>query len=865
LKASEILDAFGASPDEARGEGYRAFCPVHEQDGGHSPSLILDFTEEGKCLVHCQSRSCDYGAIVAAAGLSPRDLVKVSHIGQSTRRKASAPAPVAARVNAATGAYRAARALAEHLVEEPKGRVAAMLRDRFSIDPTTVTATVADALGIGLDPESLRLTVTARRADGAVAFVQGRASDPKDSLRWIGLPNPEGGRWDAAGFIGTVDRSRPVLIVEGPSDGLTVAALDAYDVVAVRGATQARRISEVETQLPDREVFIAADNDPAGRLFAETVAETLAVTVESVRIAHLPEGSDVGDFRSIDPATFGERFAALLADAVAYERPEPAFEYGQFVRPGAADYDLSRAVAAYAETIGHGIAWNPSHGYLYYDGRVWRERADLHVRRLAHRLGLRIRRDAGDRLAHGDSDGARELSKLATSFLSTSRIDRLLRELQAVPGVFREADEFDADPNVLAAANGLVNLRTGSIRPVRREDYITKRLDVDYNPDAKAPRFERFLTEVFVDANGAPDLELRDFMQALFGYGATGHTSEEIFVVLNGKGGNGKSKLLEAIGHVFGPHVTTTPFATFEAKTGGGGIPNDLAALKGARFVWAHEANGKRMEESTLKAVTGQDVISARFLHKEFFSYRPQFLLMLSANQLPSFFGQDDGLWRRVKLVHFRAQFRGKNAERDLSEKLAAEAEGILAWAVRGSMAWYANGRRLPACAAVELASSQYRQDSDPLGDFLGANVAKTGNRMDVVYYADLYTRYAEYAQDGGERATGSKKFGIMLDERIGPREGINGRTSWPAHVRGYRLLSPREMAERLAQVRREIEGDGGNVTSAEIEEALAQLPRIPVPATAAKHAGKRFGQALDLSGYAGADVDDVLTPGTGA
>lgn len=850
MKASQILDSFAAEP--ADGGGWVALCPVHERGReGASASLKLDFTDS-KALVTCQSQKCDFGQIVAAVGLSPRDLCDVSYIGQSSRRTASkTPAPDAARVTAAGGAYRAARALAEHLVEEPESRVAATLADRFGVDPARLDSVAADALGLGLDYSSMRLTVTTRTADHAVAFVQGRSTDPADSVRWIGLPNPEGGRWDGAGFVGRFDGYRPVLIVEGPSDGLTAAVLDVWDVVAIRGATQAQRIREVEGALAGRTVTIAADQDPAGRRFAVEVAETLSTVVEDLRTATLPDGQDIGDVRMSDPATFAERLTAIVDAAAPFERPEPPFDISQYVSKGASDTDHAAGLLAYAETLGFGIAYNSAHDLLIFDGHQWIPGAALRIRAVAHRLGARIRREAGEALSTGNRDRSDVLYRLGRQFLGTGSLDRMLREIRALPGVHHPASDFDSDPDVILAANGLVDLRTGTLRPVKRSDYVTRRLDTVYTPGAPAPRWTRFLREVFVDAEQQADENLIQWIQTLIGYAATGRTSEEIFVLMTGGGGNGKSRFVGAIEHAFSAYAKTTPFETLEHKPNGGGIPADLAALAGARFVFAHEAEGRRMNEGRLKAITSGNTISARFLHRDFFEFVPAFQLFMSANMNPEVRGQDAGIWRRIKVVQFRASFAGRTAERDLADNLAAEAPGILAWAVEGARQWYAAGRRLPGCAAVEAETEDFRTDSDVLGMFLAEHVEKTGNRRDCLFYLDAWERYLGWSEDAGTNVHSSRKLGVMLDERIGPRTGSRGtdgriRTSKPAHVRGYRLRTETEIRALNARARLEVLGEDRDPTAEEVAEITLRAP-VSIPRIAVKHGGKSYGRAPDL------------------
>jgi putative DNA primase/helicase len=296
-----------------------------------------------------------------------------------------------------------------------------------------------------------------------------------------------------------------------------------------------------------------------------------------------------------------------------------------------------------------------------------------------------------------------------------------------------------------------------------------------------------------VTEEGTTDEEVVDFVHRLIGYGITGHTKEEVFAVLWGSGSNGKSKFLEAIDNVFKAHTTTTPFETFEAKRSGG-IPNDLAALKGARLVMASEGNANApMAEAVIKRLSGRDPITARFMRAEFFTFAPTFLVLLATNAKPRFRGQEEGLWRRILLIPFRRFFTPEERDHDLPEKLKAEAEGIAAWAVRGAMEWYRSG--LGTAATITKETRSYRDESDQLGDFIAERLDITGKSEDRIKNADLYASYKEWS------------FAIGQDDVMHLRTLVNHlttgrpigtyRTSTARGITGARLWSDSERTQR--------------------------------------------------------------------
>lgn len=297
---------------------------------------------------------------------------------------------------------------------------------------------------------------------------------------------------------------------------------------------------------------------------------------------------------------------------------------------------------------------------------------------------------------------------------------------------------------------------------------MTKRVEVDYDAEAKAPRWESYLSEVMLD-----DADMVDYLRRLVGYAITGETSEQCFTVLWGSGANGKTVFTSTLQEVFQAIAVTTPFSTFEQKASGG-IPNDVAALRAARLVFASEGNaGKPMDEALLKQITGRDPVTARFLRKEYFTFVPRFQIFLATNAKPKFVGADEGLWRRVKMVAWNRYFAPHERDAGIFNALLQEAEGILAWAVRGSVSWYAEGLQDPP--AIKEATREYKANSDVLAGFLPGVYIRDENASEIPGKT-VFDSYLEWAAEENLKPSEIVKrtsFYSMMEERGVARHAV--------------------------------------------------------------------------------------------
>ncbi len=363
------------------------------------------------------------------------------------------------------------------------------------------------------------------------------------------------------------------------------------------------------------------------------------------------------------------------------------------------------------------------------------------------------------------------LAKHAAKCESEGKLNAMLAMAQSEPGIPVLPDDLDRDPWLLNVLNGTLDLRTGQLRPHRREDLITKCIPVPYDPQAQCPRWCAFLDRIFEAKQ-----ELIAYVQRAIGYSLTGDTSEHCIFMLHGPGENGKSTQLQTLLGLLDAYAKKTPTETLMVRRGES-IPNDVARLRGARLVVAVEAEaGRRLAEAMVKEVTGGDTIAARFMRQEWFEFVPQFKIWLATNHKPRIIGTDRAIWRRIRLIPFTVIIPKAEQDRQLGEKLQEEWPGILAWAVRGCLDWLAHGLGEPK--EVTRATEEYRAEQDVLGAFLEECCYQKTEA--VALAKDLYAAYRRWCESNGERYTSQQDFGRRLGERqFTPGKGTANVSVW--------------------------------------------------------------------------------------
>jgi putative DNA primase/helicase len=423
----------------------------------------------------------------------------------------------------------------------------------------------------------------------------------------------------------------------------------------------------------------------------------------------------------------------------------------------------------FASQHGHGVRYCFAWGsWLVYDACRWIRDEKAEVERLAKITARLIINEAQ---ACDDDVERAALLKHAAASIKRSKREVMLKDAISEPGIAITTDELDANPWLLNCANCTLDLRTGERGPHDRADLLTKRIPVAYDPLAQCPTFLAFL-----DAIMAHRPNLIEFLQRAIGYSLTGDIREQVFFILHGSGANGKSTLLNILGELLGDYAQQTDTDALMVKQAGG-INNDVARLRAARFVSAVETEeGKRLAEVKIKQFTGGDTVTARFLFQEFFEFKPLFKLFIATNHKPEIKGTDNAIWRRVRLVPFDVTFTPEQQDRTLADKLRAELPGILAWAVQGCFKWQRDGLGLPD--EVKAATKAYREEQDLVALFLTDCCVIEQHAQ--VTAKNLNAAYQEWCKASGEKSITAIELGKRLTERgLTAKKGTGGVRKW--------------------------------------------------------------------------------------
>jgi len=389
------------------------------------------------------------------------------------------------------------------------------------------------------------------------------------------------------------------------------------------------------------------------------------------------------------------------------EREAKATAEPSELEDGTDDGLAERLVRLYGRDLLYTPAWTR---WYIWDGKRYRVDKGTQAREMMLKTSRSIVRDA---LRERDAKKRQELALLSNKARNRTKIGNALWIAEANRKVQADPEELDADPWMLNVENGALNLRDGKLREHRREDRFTRLAPVEFDPDAKAPLWETFLERIL------PDKEVRDYLQRAAGCSLTGDTTAECMFILYGMGANGKSTFLETLRAVLGlDYAVELSTGSVTCSAYGKDLERSLAPLPGMRFATTLElSEEQRLNEQAIKRLVSGEPVRGRFLWNESFEFTPRAKVWIATNHRPKVAGDDDGIWRRIRLVPFDQRIPEAEQDPHLREKLLAELPGILAWMVRGCLAYQEDGLATPE--SIKKASKDYRDEEDAIGGFL--------------------------------------------------------------------------------------------------------------------------------------------------
>lgn len=615
---------------------------------------------------------------------------------------------------------------------------------------------------------------------GVPAFYVVRYNARSDNERKIIHPVYWTGATFASGLPEDIKKKRPLLLFDARRTIVIVegekcveearAKFPMYEWTTWHGG--AANVNKVDlAPLVGCDVIVWPDLDEPGAGAADYLCKELVGVAGLVRRVIPPLGKPKG-WDVADAIEEGYDVLPLLEVATVIEQKISSAEEVTITEPrpstGRAFTDLGNA-ERFVDQWGHIVRFNvdKQKWLVWLNGR-WDDSDQSIVTPMIKRTirSIAIDNEKADAIFWAR---ASESSRAIRSMMTLAQNER---------GIPVSENNLDQHLYYVNCPNGVVDMRSGELLEPKPEFLCTKVTRAKYNPEASCPVFMKFIKETFMGDDG-----LINFVQRWIGYSLTADVSAQTFAMFYGIGANGKSTLVETIQRIAGDYVKTAPPETFVQKHNGGGIPNDIAALRGARMVLTTETEANaRLAEAKVKSMTGGDRVSARYMRGEFFEFSPTWKITISTNHRPRISGGDYGIWRRVVLVPFSNIVTPDKQDPLLQNKLMDEAEGILSWCVKGAVAWYTSGGGrigLQVPEVVYAETQEYREDEDIVGRFIAntcmsieeiqramanKSIIRTMSPVSHVYFS--YRYWCEQEGEYSSAKISQNMFSRMMRER---------------------------------------------------------------------------------------------------
>jgi putative DNA primase/helicase len=381
--------------------------------------------------------------------------------------------------------------------------------------------------------------------------------------------------------------------------------------------------------------------------------------------------------------------------------------------------------------------------WLSWNGRHWSvEDGEAVALQTVFELSRQLQHQA---LTIEDHDRRKRFLNQAMAYEGAQKAGGALSALKTVPVMRTSVAALDADPHLLNCANGIVDLRRGTLTAHDPDRMMTRCTGVEYISDARSDLWERFVDNL---TNG--DSELRDYVQRAVGMSLWGYPVEKAFFFLWGVPDSGKSRFLDALQAALGSYVAIAAFTTWLQQTHTGGNRGDLVTLAGARIVVSSEVREQaKLDAELVKSVTGGDTLKAAAKYENEVEIRPSFTLWWAANHRPRVRADDSGFFGRARVIGCKTPVPKQQQDPTLAARWREpeHAKAILAWLIDGCLKWQRDG--LGTCASVDGEVRAYRDSQDPTTEFWTDRV-EAGGPSDFVPRTALWNAWAAWTSENG-------------------------------------------------------------------------------------------------------------------
>ena len=553
-----------------------------------------------------------------------------------------------------------------------------------------------------------------------------------------------------------------VWVTEGEKDADALRKSGQFATCNAGGAGKWR--DEYTEALAGASVVIVADRDEPGRKHAARVAQALEGTAAAVRVVEAAAGKDAYDHLMAGKGV--EEFIEVDVGEVPVALPSR----GSAVQPATLPLVLEAAHAAVlADEWRDAYRWaQHENAWRRWTGRVWKRASEQAVVNAAQKV---LRKHYAGLLAQPQTAAEdKRLRELHRGMCRHASVSGGLAFLKGEPGFHTEFEQWDADAFTVNCADGLLDLRSQSLRPHDPAALCTKSARWSFAEGESTGAWERHLRRCL------PDEDVRRQVQRDLGRALVGTDLEESLPIWYGTGANGKSTtartILQGVGEYGRQAVKDLLVASrFERHS------TDLADLAGSRLVVAEEVeDGKRLDEATVKNLTGGNRKKARFMRGDNFEFEQTFSIFLLVNHRPLIAGTDNGIWRRVRLVPWSANisFADQRPQDEMVAELMADGAWMLRWMVAGLADWQADHHWV--AAPVEVATADYRAEQDVLAGFIARRCVLDPRAS--VSVADLFAAYDKDTDEHGDEgvvALTKTVFGKRLKGRNLAQERASG------------------------------------------------------------------------------------------